>query len=117
MKPRRLVSATTLSITWSRGTVMLDALPLRRFAPPPHEWGGATPFPLPVRGGRSYSKNCPSGASRHLPMNGEDQLHFHYLRGGRSYSKNCPSGASRHLPMNGEDQHLPMGGEDGALSA
>src|SRR6266511_1517436 len=32
--------------------------PLRRFAPPPHEWGGVM--------------KSPSGAPRHLPMNGED---------------------------------------------
>src|SRR6266545_2334739 len=32
--------------------------PLRRFAPPPHEWGGVM--------------KSPSGASRHLPMNGEE---------------------------------------------
>src|SRR5438309_8678682 len=33
--------------------------PLRRFAPPPHKWGGSAPW------------INPSGASRHLPINGD----------------------------------------------
>src|SRR5690348_5753203 len=39
--------------------------------------------------------DCPSGASRHLPIDGEDY--------------DCPSGASRHLPMNGEDYNWSAG--------
>src|SRR5258708_38513865 len=35
--------------------------PLWGFAPPPHEWGGQLSVHI-----------SPSGASRHLPMNGED---------------------------------------------
>src|SRR5438309_10940417 len=42
--------------------------PLRRFAPPPHKWGGAALLQICI---------SPSGASRHLPINGEEQ---HYYR-------------------------------------
>src|SRR5207237_974181 len=43
---------------------------LRRFAPPPHEWGGQG---LPIVGRTTPpGAICPSGASRHLPMNGEE---------------------------------------------
>src|SRR5260370_7406121 len=39
--------------------------PLRRFAPPPHKWGGQLPVHI-----------SPSGASRPLPINGEDSPRF-----------------------------------------
>src|SRR6266851_1253591 len=45
-----------------RATPVQSRQPLRRSAPPPHEWGGQLP---------SYPVG-PSGAPRHLPMNGED---------------------------------------------
>src|SRR5438309_10017011 len=45
----------------------------------------------------------PSGASRHLPINGEEQ---HYYR---SVSA-PPSGFARHLPINGEEQLIEKKG-------
>src|SRR5256885_7599839 len=44
------------------------------------------------------NRSGPSGAARHLPTSGEEQLPI-------------PSGAARHLPTSGEEQ-LPMNGED-----
>src|SRR6266566_1605461 len=49
----------------------LAAPPLRRFAPPPHEWGGAQLLHY-LFFGYGHWRHSPSGASRHLPMNGED---------------------------------------------
>src|SRR5438132_2435171 len=68
--------------------------PLRRFAPPPHQWGGAALLQICI---------SPSGASRHLPINGEEQ---HYYR---SVSA-PPSGFARHLPINGEEQLIEKKG-------
>src|SRR5690242_5466948 len=45
MKPRRLVRATTLSITWSRGTVTGTPAPPAPSAPPPHCVGRTTSAP------------------------------------------------------------------------
>src|SRR5438876_5449041 len=55
-------------VLWLRS---LAAQPLRRFAPPPHEWGGAQLLHQ-LFFGYGHWRHSPSGASRHLPMNGED---------------------------------------------
>src|SRR5437660_5332658 len=69
--------------------------PLRRFAPPPHEWGGAI-------------SASPSGASRHLPMNGEEHaftplsLTLSPVGRGESRLGQPLRRLRRHLPINGE---------------
>src|SRR5207302_10642442 len=70
--------------------------PLRRFAPPPHKWGGAI-------------SASPSGASRHLPMNGEEHaftplsLTLSPVGRGESRLGQPLRRLRRHLPMNGEE--------------
>src|SRR5438309_8070862 len=70
--------------------------PLRRFAPPPHEWGGAI-------------SASPSGASRHLPMNGEEHaftplsLTLSPVGRGESRLGQPLRQLRRHLPLNGEE--------------
>src|SRR5216683_2974858 len=80
-------------------------MPLRRFAPPPHTWGGPTPSGM----GRT-SCRCPSGASRHLPTRGEDQL---LVEWGRQVGE-APPALRATFPTRGEDQLLvEWGGQVG----
>src|SRR5205809_222640 len=107
----------------------IEGRPLRRFAPPPHEWGGddsphvsieknlAGPPPAlratsPQVGRRRFasmvgieneSRAGPSGASRHLPTSGEEKIPSMVDIEKESSRDAGPSGASRHLPTSGEE--------------
>src|SRR5216683_5696389 len=72
MKPRRLASATTFSMSCSRGTVTGSAPPSAS-PTPPHEWGGLV-LDQPLRRLRRHLPMNGEDHSRHLPMNGEDNF-------------------------------------------
>jgi len=61
------------------------------------EFEAATPYYYSCWEEEDESGSSPSGAARHLPMNGEDK------QSGSSHS-----GAARHLPTNGEDQRTVL---------
>src|SRR5438445_303923 len=58
------------SRSWRGDEMGLDQ-PLRSCAPPPHKWGGASA----LGGAYGIGTISPSGAARHLPINGEEPAH------------------------------------------
>ncbi|TMD74370.1 MAG: hypothetical protein E6I81_01230 [Chloroflexi bacterium] len=100
-KKERLAKLRTLHATAGRASRKEEGEPAARRPPAAPEADRAPKAADERRQVRVLGS--PSGASRHLPMNGEERGEAAADERRQVRVLGSPSGASRHLPMNGEE--------------
>src|SRR5437660_429854 len=114
-EPVPCVGMGLLSRRWRGDEMGLDQ-PLRRCAPPPHKWGGASSLRRDgsawpklamrwtgLRSAQPPLRSSAAGLARHLPFCASEPPAFAALTASLHTALPTSSGAARHLPINGEE--------------